>query len=199
MSERNRSQRASGNRGRAKPNKRAASSARSADRVPLSPDASLVKVAVLFFLLFAAFQTVAWMLSYRGILDPALEATAEMAGVCSSLTGIPATVSGNEIFLTSRILRIDLDCTGLSIAMVYSALVLAYPLSFKRKMIGLGIGLPALFLVNMARLTAVAQLSGRLGDDLFLFVHDYLFKIGMVAAVIGLWGLYLASARRHAT
>jgi len=199
VSERNRSQRASGNRGRAKPNKRAASSARSADRVPLSPDASLVKVAVLFFLLFAAFQTVAWMLSYRGILDPALEATAEMAGVCSSLTGIPATVSGNEIFLTSRILRIDLDCTGLSIAMVYSALVLAYPLSFKRKMIGLGIGLPALFLVNMARLTAVAQLSGRLGDDLFLFVHDYLFKIGMVAAVIGLWGLYLASARRHAT
>ena len=32
-----------------------------------------------------------------------------------------------------------------------------------------------------------------------MFVHDYLFKIVMMAVVIAAWALYLAYSRRHAS
>lgn len=166
---------------------------------PLAPDRTLVKVAVVFFVVFAALQAGAWLLAHNGALDPLLDATADLAGACSRATGVQAGVTGNEIVLANRILRIDLDCTGISLAAVYVALVVAYPLSLRRKLVAIFAGLPVLFVANLARLVAVAQLSGLLDDRTFLFVHDYLFKVVMIAVVVALWGVYLSSARRHAT
>ena len=168
-------------------------------KLALSPDTDLMKIAVRFFVIFALLQTGLWLLAYNGLLDPLLALTADMTGSCSNATGVQATVAGNDVYLASRILRIDPECTGLSIAIVYAALVLAYPLSSRDKLMGICLGLPVLFVANMIRLTAVAQLSGRLEDDAFLFVHDYLFKIGMVIIVILVWGAYLSWARHRAS
>lgn len=165
----------------------------------LSPDTPLLRVAILFFVIYALLQTATWYLGYRGLLQPVMRATASLTGACASLTGVNAVVSGNEVRLASRILRIDVDCTGIALMTVFSALVLAYPLAAKRKLLGLAIGLPVLVVANLIRLTAVAQLSGPLSDRAFLFVHDYLFQIGMMLVVILLWATYLAWARRHAT
>jgi len=164
----------------------------------LGPDRTLIKVAVLFFVIFAVLQTALWGLTYKGYFDPVMGLTADMTGACANATGVPATVSVNDVVLESRILRIDPDCTGVTLMMVYAALVLAYPLGVKRKLIGLAIGIPAIFVANMIRLLAVAQLSGPLEDRTFFFVHDYLFKVVMMAVVIVAWAVYLASARRHA-
>jgi exosortase/archaeosortase family protein len=160
---------------------------------------TLVRVAITFVVIYALLQTTLWTMAYRGYFDPVVELTADMTGTCSNLMGVPATVTGNEVRLPSRVLRIDVDCTGVSLMVIYAALVLAYPLNAKRKLIGLGVGLPALFMANALRLMAVAQSSERLGDRAFLFVHDYLFKIIMVGVVIAAWAFYLVSAKRHAT
>jgi exosortase/archaeosortase family protein len=167
--------------------------------VRLSPDATLIRVAVVFFVIYAILQTVLSGLVYRGYFTPVMALTARITGACSVATGVPATVTGNDIILSSRILRIDTDCTGVTLMMIYAALVLAYPLSAKRKLLGLAAGIPAILIANFIRLLAVAQLSGPLDDRMFLFVHDYLFKIVMMAFVIMAWALYLASARRHAS
>lgn len=185
-------------RGKSNASRPAKSKAAIAD-APLSPDAGLLRVALWFFVIYAVLQTTAWYLAFTGYFDSLLEAMASLTGACSNVTGVPATVAGNEIFLATRILRIDLDCTGISLMLIYTALVLAYPLSIKRKLIGLAIGLPVIAVANLIRLTVVAQLSGPLGDKAFLFVHDYLFKVLMMGVVIVLWGLYLASAKRNAS
>lgn len=164
----------------------------------LAVDRTLIRVAVTFFVVYAVLQTAIWYLAQEGLLQPLATMTADITGACTRATGIAASVSGTEITLSTRILRIDLDCTGVSIAIMYAALVLAYPLSLKHRLVGLALGVPLLFTANMLRLLAVAQLSELLGDRAFLFAHDYLFKIAMIAAVIGLWGAYLAWARRHA-
>lgn len=167
--------------------------------ISLSPDVGLLKVSLRFFVIFAILQTALWFLWYRGSLDPWLEWNARITGACSNIIGVPATVAGNEVFLATRILRIDFDCTGIPLMLVYAALVLAYPLRTKRKLIGMAVGLPVLALANMLRLITVAELSGPLDDGVFLFVHDYLFKVCMTAVVIALWAVYLVSARRHAS
>jgi len=164
----------------------------------LTPDRVLLKVAVLFIAIYALMQALVWFLALRGWFDPVMESLATFTGACSVATGLSATVTGNEVILANRILRIDLDCTGITLMMLYSALVLAYPLSVKRKAMWIAIGLPVLILANLLRLIAVAQLSAPLGNDAFLFVHDYLFKVAMIAVVIVLWSLFLTSARRHA-
>lgn len=157
-----------------------------------------MKVAFAFFTIYAVLQAASWGLAYRGYLDPMIEMTAEVTGALSNVTGVPATVIGNQVFLASRVLRIDLDCTGLSILLVYSALVLAYPLSVRTRLLSLAVGVPTLIVANVIRLLAVAQLSGPLEDRAFFFAHDYLFKVYMVAVVIALWAFYLSRARRNA-
>ena len=165
----------------------------------LAPDVKLVRVAVTFFIIYALLQVVLWALVYRGYFNPVQEWTAWLTGACAVATGVPAQVAGNEVALQSRILRIDADCTGVTLMMIYAALVLAYPLGWKNKLIGLAFGLAAIFVTNLIRLVVVAQLSAPLEERAFMFVHDYLFKIVMMAVVIAAWALYLAYARRHAS
>ena len=149
---------------------------------------------MLYVLLYVGMQKLVAV----GAIAPLLSVTAGALGACSRATGLSATTVGADVFLATRTLRIDLGCTALPLMIVYTALVLAYPLPWRRKVIGLLVGLPALAAANFVRLVAVAQLSGRLGQDAFLFVHDYMFQIGMVAVVIALWGGYLWEAGRHA-
>ena len=167
---------------------------------PLTPDSGLLRIALFFVLIYAVLQSILWAVGYFGYLDPVMAGTASVTGVCSSLTGVPATVSGNQIFLATRTLRIDPDCTAIAPILIFVALVLAHPASPRHKLIGVLVGVPALLLVNLARLIAVAQLSAPLADKAFFFVHDYLFKIAMVVAVMAAWGIYLMIVgRRHAS
>ena len=175
-----------------------ASTTETASGPRLTPDIKLLRVAVTFFIIYAALQAALWALVYRGYFDPIQEWTAVFTGACAVATGVPATVTGTEILLSTRILRIDADCTGVTLMMIYTALVLAYPLGWKNKLIGLTFGIAAIFVTNLIRLVAVAQLSGPLDQRTFMFVHDYLFKIVMMAVVIAAWALYLAYSRRHA-
>ena len=166
---------------------------------PLSPDVALVRIVAVFVAVVALFEIAGWFLTRAGYFDPVCKATASITGALSNLTGVTATVSGIDIFLAARTLRIDVDCTGVSLLMVYAALVIAYPMNLKRKAIGLAIGIPVILIANLARLVAVAQLAGPLGDRAFFFTHDYLFQVIMLGVVILLWGLYLSLARMHAT
>lgn len=160
------------------------------------PDLTLAIVAIKFVVYYAIGQTVAWLLAFSGRMNPLLAWMASGLTVCANATGVVATQVGNQVMLAERTLRIDPDCTGISLMLVYAALVLAYPLGWKRRLLALALGLPVLIAVNSLRLLAVAQLSGRLDPEAFMFAHDYLFKVGMVAVVVGLWAVFLLSARR---
>ncbi len=165
----------------------------------LAPDKVLLKTAVGVVVIYAVLQTIAWAMLARGYLDSAMEGLASLTATMSNLVGVHATTAANEVYLATRTLRIDFECTGLSLMLVYSALVLAYPLGPKNKVTAIAVGLPAIFVANLIRLVLVAGLSDPLPDRAFLFVHDYLFKVGMVIVVIGLWAAYLVRARRSAT
>lgn len=164
----------------------------------LAPDPVLVRVLLVFAGVYILLWATLWLAAYRGGLEPLMMFTARIAGASATLTGAEATVVGRRIFLADRILDVDIDCTAVQLMAVYAALVFAYPLSGARKLCGLALGLPVLFAVNVARLTAIAHLSDLLEGADFVFAHDYLFMVAMVAAVVALWASYLASARRRA-
>lgn len=121
---------------------------------------------------------------------------ASTTGAIAALLGVQAQVEGNLIHLGTRSLSVDPACTGAALLAVYSALVLAYPVSRKMKFIALAVGLPTLVLVNFGRLTAVAFLSEMLSGRAFFIVHDYLFEFGMVFSVLIVWAVWLSYAKR---
>ena len=113
------------------------------------------------------------------------------------MTGVWAVAIGPMIFLSSRTLSIDLACTAIHIAALYSALVLAYPVSVRTRLLGVAVGVPIILAANVARLVAGAHLAHAM-PGAFDFVHDYLFQVGMILLTVGLWLGWLAYARHHA-
>ena len=162
---------------------------------PPTLDRRFVRIAIVFAVTFGVLQGLLLAAAEYGLLEPVKAATTAVADGLIGGTGVPCTRLGNEIFLASRVLRIDGECTGLLIVAMYLALLVAYPVSIKTKAIGLLVGVPVILVVNMARLIAVAHLSERLTEDAFRFAHDVLFKVVMVAVVLGLWAWWLAYAR----
>ena len=163
-------------------------------RNSLLADKRMLRVALTFVVLFTLMQAATWWLAYNAAFDGILDGMARFSGACDRALGLDARVRGNEIAVGGRVLRIDLECTAISLMAIYSALVLAYPLGWRRKVTGLMGGLLAIQAFNQVRLIAVAWLSGRTEDAVFRFAHDYLFMTSMVIVVVAAWGVYLARA-----
>jgi len=159
---------------------------------------SLATIGIIFVLVFALLQALLFVLEAGDHVEWLTDVTALTMGAIVGWMGIPVSVSGHMVTMSNHVLAIDYDCTGLAIVTLYSALVVAYPLNARTRLLALGVGIPAIAVANMGRLVGVALASQYLGQDVFLFVHDYLFKVVMVLVVVGLWAVWLQMARTHA-
>lgn len=174
-----------------------------ADRSPVPSRAfnrnSLAVIAVFFLVVFALSQVAIYLLEVSGHLDWLMTGTATITAFFVDSLGIPVVLSGKQLLLANHILQIDLDCTGLTIASLYVALVIAYPLSARNRFLAIAAGLPVIVIANFARLIGVAFASEYLEASRFKFVHDYLFMVFMMLVVIGLWATWLQIARTRAS
>jgi len=130
--------------------------------------------------------------------EPVAGTTAAVAGGCARAVGFDATATGNIISLPSRALRIDLQCTAVTLMAVYIALVLAYPVSWKMRMLAIAVGVPVLLAFNILRLVGVVWASELFEGDLFNIVHDYIYNFGMVFVVLMMWAVWLSFVSRDA-
>jgi exosortase/archaeosortase family protein len=151
-----------------------------------------VLVFVGAYILFEALLIVAGM---SGVLAPYMAFLARTTGSVCNWTGAPNTVEASQIYLANRILLINLDCTGLFVVAVFSALILAYPCSTRHKLLGLLIGIPVLLAVNLTRLIAAAQVAVRWPGS-FAFMHDLVFQVGMVLVAVLIWAIWIGGATR---
>jgi archaeosortase B (VPXXXP-CTERM-specific) len=124
-------------------------------------------------------------------------ATARVSATLMSATGVHAVLSGTLIRIPNRILAIDLACTGITIVALYCALILAYPVRWSYRLLGIAIGVPAILLANLVRIVAAAHVSAT-APSAFTFVHVYLFQVGMVLVVAFIWAGWLSLGRRYA-
>ncbi len=124
--------------------------------------------------------------------------TAAVSGAGARAVGLQATVVGSMIMLPSRSLRIDPGCTAVTLLVVYLALIFAYPVSNRMRLLAIAVGVPVLLLVNIARIVAVAVAAEFLTGRTFYMVHDYLFELAMVLVVLMMWAVWLSLVRKTA-
>lgn len=128
-----------------------------------------------------------------------LETVAGLSGVVLRLLGEPVTVQ-NSVVSGNFSYVVVVDCAALDVQALFAAAVLAFPSRWTTRLIGLVLGLFAIFVINIARLVALYY-AGSKSLDLFKTLHEEVFVLVIVGLVCGLflaWARWAAQATADA-
>jgi exosortase/archaeosortase family protein len=153
----------------------------------------VIKFLVVFNILAAPMY---FVLYYNLTFEPLQNFIAFISTKLLQALGIDAVQQNSLItlFANNQLLKIDIsfDSTGWKTLYALFALTVATP---KRKMKGkikfLAIGLPVLFVLNFARIITTILVAVYFGFQYFEVVHLFLWREGLIAAVLVIWYLWL--------
>ena len=97
-----------------------------------------------------------------------------------------ASASGHHLSFNGFSASIEGACDGVQPTYIYLAAVLAFPSRWRDKGWGILIGIPAIFLINFARIVTV-MLCGAYWPDLFERVHLYGWQALVIALTLAVW------------
>ena len=155
-----------------------------------------------FVLLFAAFLgaevvlypivTKRWFFLIEGLTAW----TAKLNYLALALFSDEAALEGNLVYLGGFAVRIIEECTGAFEVIIFVAAVLAFPTSWEKRAIGLGFGIPLLYLFNVLRIL-VLVVVGRHQPSIFEFMHVYFWQATLILMITSVWLLWIFKVVRH--
>ena len=115
----------------------------------------------------------------------------------SYLSGIIIRIFDNSVVINQRIISgktfniiLAFGCEGSEPIAVFAAGVLAYPSNIKSKLKGIGIGLPALYILNLIRIALLYSI-GLFFPTVFDLFHTTLFPILFILIALIFWVLWI--------
>lgn len=112
------------------------------------------------------------------------------------LLHVQATCEGSVIKLPSISLDVKFGCNGLEAVMIYSVAVIAFPASWRKRVIGIIAGFAIIQVLNIIRIAGLAY-AGVHFTGLFEIIHIYVAQGIMIAVALGVFLLYLNYAGRQ--
>lgn len=112
---------------------------------------------------------------------------ASILGNALNLLGYPTVVEGYYIGM----FEINMDCTAWKSMYLLAALAIATPAKKDEKIKFLLISLPLLFALNFARILTTIILAFQYGFEYLAIIHTFLWREGLIFAVIGFWYIWL--------
>jgi len=85
---------------------------------------------------------------------------------------------------------------GLFEMLIYLAAVLSFSTTIRKKLLGIAMGLPAIFVFNLVRIT-ILLVAGAGSMEVFNFMHLYLWQVTLIVMISTIWigWLYLVVYR----
>ena len=117
-------------------------------------------------------------------------ATAASTAFVLKLLGVSLTQTGVNIALPGMTLTIIYECTGIFALFIYLSCVLAFPTTIQKKMYGILLGIPSIYLLNLARMVVLSYV-GIYFPKAFDFVHSYLWQTTFIIVVVLIWLLWI--------
>jgi exosortase/archaeosortase family protein len=136
------------------------------------------------------------LLSVPGVLYSAQISTTNATALVLNALGMHASTDGPSVTIADpnspfRFI-ISEDCTGWKSVMFLFALIFAVKgPKLRNRLVGLGFGVVVIFAGNMARIIATVLAERALGLQAAMLLHDWLFRLGLVVLVLGLWAFWL--------
>lgn len=161
----------------------------------------LHKNPVLVFIGLFALQMIVFYCIYlppytqEKLITPIATFYAIFSGLMLNLFGYDTTVFGDTISSPQFSIAIKKGCDALEPMGLFIAGILAFPALFRKKIIGLLIGLFVIFLLNIVRIISLF-ITGIHNYALFEAMHIEIWQVIFILVAIGLWFLWLRWAVR---
>jgi len=150
-----------------------------------------------FFLTFVILQLGLFGINMLGVVQQhlVLPWTALLARICVALVTLfdsTAAAAGKVLWntVTGFGVSIEPGCNGIEACIVLFAAVLAFPSSWRHKMIGLALGFVAVQGLNVVRVISLFYL-GQWNTAVFNFAHEYLWQALIMLDVLVVWLLWV--------
>jgi len=149
-------------------------------RFVLSFMVSLLVLGSLYAFVTARYSDTSWL----------LDSTAAVVGWATSLISDAVSYSGCFVTYDGFTVEIIDECTGLFEMVIYLAAVVSFSTSVKKKLIGVAMGIPAIYLFNVVRIF-VLLLAGAHSQELFKFMHLYFWQVTLILMIGTVWVVWL--------
>jgi exosortase/archaeosortase family protein len=130
------------------------------------------------------------------IMSAAVAGTVASVLATLALFGVRAISSEETIIVGSAAVRIVSECTPVFAFLTLSASLLAFPGSWRARLIGMAIALPALWLYNIVRVLVTLWVLS-IAPQHFELVHGYLWQAATILVVIGMFLLWTQALERR--
>ena len=139
-----------------------------------------------------------WISSFGSthLFEPVIVFYATVSGKILAWLGYKTFVTGTLICSPTFNLNIKRGCDAIEATALFASAVLAFPVPFRKKILGLIIGIITLVIVNFIRIITLF-ITGLKHPALFSFMHDQIWQIIYIAIAVLLLLLWLQSLRHR--
>jgi len=128
-----------------------------------------------FFSFLLAFSVLFWVLSVHEHLGPLQRLIATLSAAGGRLVGGQCVAQGDDIVVKTLTMNVNHECTGVFVCILFASFVLAYPATWRDRCIGLALGIPLFFVVNVLRLATLARIV-EIYPAAFFYLHEYVWQ-----------------------
>lgn len=152
----------------------------------------IIKFCIIFLGLLILLTTTFPFLSdeFNPQLTWLMVVTADVTGFFLKLFGLTIRVSGRIVSMPNFAIEVVGECTGLYEMLIFLAAMIAYPAGWKKKLIGAGLGIPLLYVINIVRMVFIC-LVGNWSPGTFDFMHMYFWQVAMILIIVSVWVLWI--------
>ena len=143
-------------------------------------------LAVFAVLLGGSFTLISLNWVNDHVIEPFTGGIARVSGVVLDLIGQDVTMQGTVIRNSRFAVNIRNGCNGVEAMLIFLAAVLAFPASWRSRLLGLGIGIVAIQVVNLIRVVALF-LTGIYFPKLFDASHTVIWQTLVILSGVLLW------------
>lgn len=118
------------------------------------------------------------------------ELNAGLSGVVLSAAGVANTRMGTTLQFESGGFDVISECSGVYVAILFAAAVLAFPAPWRARALGLAAGLLLLFGINILRLASLGVILQHRPAWMPLF-HEYLWQVLFILIVAAIYVAWL--------
>jgi archaeosortase B (VPXXXP-CTERM-specific) len=161
-------------------------------KAKLKAHKAIIKFCIIFLGLLIILTTTFPFLSdkFNPQLTWLMVVTADITGFLLRLFGMGVNVSGRIVSLSNFSMEVVGECTGLYEMLIFLAAMIAYPASYKKKLIGAGLGIPFLYVINIIRMVFIGVV-GNWSPNTFDFMHMYFWQVAMILIIVSVWVLWI--------
>lgn len=125
----------------------------------------------------------------KNITSSLLELMLKILNVSYIRDGLLFTISTKTGMLIIEIIR---DCVGWKSMLAFASLIVAVPkIKLRKRLYGILIGVPIIFVMNAFRLATTFYISSIFGVEVFDFVHKFLWQVGLIVLILAMWVFWL--------